>query len=73
MKLLVGIGLVALGLVAMICGPKKVTSQRGGFITKLFSSAGKPMADPIVKLQSWLIGLVLIGFGISILAGHFHF
>jgi len=69
MKLLAGIGLVVLGLIAMIFGPKNVSSQPGGVITRLFSSAGKPWAGPIVKLQSWLIGLVLIGFGVSILMG----
>jgi hypothetical protein len=69
MKLLGGIGLVVLGLIAMIYGHKNVTSRRGGIITRLFSSAGKPMASAIVKLQSWLIGFVLIGFGISILMG----
>jgi hypothetical protein len=73
MKLLIGIGLVILGLIAVIYGPKNVTSQRGGIITRLFSSAGKPNASGIVKLQSWLIGLILIGFGISILMGEFNF
>jgi hypothetical protein len=71
MKLLGGIGFVVLGLIAMIYGPKNVTSQRGGVITRLFSSAGKPMAGLIVKLQSLLIGLVLIGFGVSILMRDF--
>jgi hypothetical protein len=55
----------------MIYGRKNVSSQRGCVITRLFSSAGKPMAAVIVKLQSWLMGLVLIGFGISILMGDF--
>ncbi|HEV7611864.1 MAG TPA: hypothetical protein VGO37_08325 [Steroidobacteraceae bacterium] len=71
MKLLGGIGLVVLRLIAMIYGPKNVTSRRGRIITRIFSSAGKPLAGVIVKLQSWLIGLVLIGFGISILMGDF--
>jgi hypothetical protein len=52
MKLLSGIGLVVLGLIAMIYGPKNVSSQRGGVITRLFSSAGNPMAGVILKLQS---------------------
>jgi hypothetical protein len=72
MRLLGGIGLVLLGLIIMIYGARNVTSQRGGVITRIFSSADKPMGTFANKLMSWVLGLLLIGCGISLLAGDFH-
>jgi hypothetical protein len=71
MKLIGGIGLVVLGLITFMYGPRNVTSKPGGVITRLFSSAGKPMAGPMVRLQNWIIGLVLIGLGIRLVVGEF--
>jgi hypothetical protein len=69
MKGIGGLGLVVLGLITILYGARTATSQRGGVITKLFSSAEKPMGALSNKLMSWVLGLILIGCGVSLFLG----
>jgi hypothetical protein len=72
MRILGGLCLVIIGVLVMIYGSENVISpQSGGTITKLFSSANKPGGALANRVMSWVLGIIIIGFGLSLLVGDF--
>jgi len=72
MRILGGLCLVIIGVLVMIYGSKDVTSpQTGGIITKVFSSRNKPGGTLANRLMSWVLGLIFIGLGLSLVVGDF--
>ena len=72
MHILSGICLVSIGILVMIYGSRSVTPpQSGGIITKLFSGAHRPGGVLANKVISWILGLIVIGLGLSLVVQAF--
>jgi hypothetical protein len=66
MTYIIGIALIALGVLIIAYGDRQVgDNRRGGVITRIFS-----MPTLNAKVLKWVMGLLCVGFGLAALFTH---
>ena len=64
---LAGVALIFLGVAVAILGDQKLNVKEGKLLRLLFPSGRWGKLS--VKLQKWVVAILLIGFGLSLVVG----